>query len=291
MCIRDRAWIKSGFILLDSKKISSKDIVLGGEIVSVEVQQDEKILQFEAENIPLNIVYEDENLFVINKDKNMVVHPAAGNWSGTILNAILFHFPMNKSLPRCGIVHRLDKDTTGLMVVAKDEVTQSNLIKQLQSKKVFREYRAIVWGQVLLNKSIDLPIGRHPSVRTKMAINKNNGKNAVTHYEVLERFIMHSYLRCKLETGRTHQIRVHMSHNTSPIVGDQTYGLKKIIPTKEISLNLKEATINFPRQALHSSSLGLIHPKTKDHMRWDIDLPEDMKNLLDLIRHESSIST
>ena len=201
------------------------------------------------------------------------------------------HFPENKSLPRCGIVHRLDKDTTGLMVVAKDEVTQSNLIKQLQSKKVFREYRAIVWGQVLVNKSIDLPIGRHPSVRTKMAINKNNGKNAVTHYEVLERFIMHSYLRCKLETGRTHQIRVHMNHNTSPIVGDQTYGLKKIIPTKEISLSLKEATINFPRQALHSSSLGLIHPKTKKDMRWDIDLPEDMKNLLDLIRHESSISS
>ncbi len=285
-----QAWIKSGFVLLDSKKISSKDIVLGGERVSVEVQQDEKILQFEPENIPLNIVYEDENLFVINKDKNMVVHPAAGNWSGTILNSILFHFPKNKSLPRCGIVHRLDKDTTGLMVIAKDEMTQSNLIKQLQSKKVFREYRAIVWGQVLVNKSIDLPIGRHPSVRTKMAINKNNGKNAVTHYEVLERFIMHSYLRCKLETGRTHQIRVHMNHNKSPIVGDQTYGLKKIIPTKEISLVLKDATINFPRQALHSSSLGLIHPKTKKNMRWDIDLPEDMKNLLDLIRHESSIS-
>ena len=138
-----QAWIKSNFILIENKKISSKDIVLGGEKISVEVQQDEKILQFEPENIPLNIVYEDENLFVINKDKNMVVHPAAGNWSGTILNAILFHFPMNKSLPRCGIVHRLDKDTTGLMVVAKDEVTQSNLIKQLQSKKVFREYRRL----------------------------------------------------------------------------------------------------------------------------------------------------
>ena len=284
-------WIKSGFVLLEGKKISSRDIVMGGEKVIVKVQQDEKELQFQPENIPIKIAYEDEDLLVINKDKNMVVHPAAGNWSGTLLNAILFHIPENKALPRCGIVHRLDKDTTGLMVVAKDEITQSSLIRQLQSKKVFREYRAIVWGQVLVNKSIDLPIGRHPSIRTKMAINKNNGKNAVTHYEVLERFIMHSYLRCKLETGRTHQIRVHMSHNTSPIVGDQTYGLKKIIPTKEISLALKESTINFPRQALHSSSLGLIHPKTKDHMRWDIDLPKDMKNLLDLIRHESSIST
>jgi len=124
-----QAWIKSGFILLENKKISSKDIVLGGERVSVEVQQDQKTLQFEAENIPLNIIYEDENLFVINKDKDMVVHPAAGNWSGTILNTVLFHFPKNKSLPRCGIVHRLDKDTTGLMVIAKDEITQSNLIK------------------------------------------------------------------------------------------------------------------------------------------------------------------
>lgn len=283
-------WIKSGFVLLEGKKISSRDIVMGGEKVIVKVQQDEKELQFQPENIPIKIAYEDEDLLVINKDKNMVVHPAAGNWSGTLLNAILFHIPENKALPRCGIVHRLDKDTTGLMVVAKDEITQSSLIRQLQSKKVFREYRAIVWGQVLVNKSIDLPIGRHPSIRTKMAINKNNGKNAVTHYEVLERFMMHSYLRCKLETGRTHQIRVHMSHNTSPIVGDRTYGLKRIIPTKEISLALKEAAINFPRQALHSSSLGLIHPKTKKNMRWDIDLPEDMKNLLDLIRSESSIS-
>ena len=283
-------WIKSGFVLLEGKKISSRDIVMGGEKVIVKVQQDEKELQFQPENIPIKIAYEDEDSLVINKDKNMVVHPAAGNWSGTLLNAILFHIPENKALPRCGIVHRLDKDTTGLMVVAKDEITQSSLIRQLQSKKVFREYRAIVWGQVLVNKSIDLPIGRHPSIRTKMAINKNNGKNAVTHYEVLERFMMHSYLRCKLETGRTHQIRVHMSHNTSPIVGDRTYGLKRIIPTKEISLALKEAAINFPRQALHSSSLGLIHPKTKKNMRWDIDLPEDMKNLLDLIRSESSIS-
>ena len=143
---------------------------------------------------------------------------------------------------------------------------------------------------MLINKSINLPIGRHPSVRTKMAINKNNGKNAVTHYEVLERFLMHSYLRCKLETGRTHQIRVHMNHNTSPIVGDQTYGLKKIIPTKEISRALKDATIKFPRQALHSSSLGLIHPKTKKDMLWDIDLPQDMLDLLNLIRSESSVS-
>ena len=283
-------WIKSGFIFSERKKITPKDIVMGGEKVFVNIQPDEKELQFQPENIPLNIVYEDEELIIINKEKNRVVHPAAGNWSGTILNAILYHFPKNKFLPRCGIVHRLDKDTTGLMVIAKNEITQSNLISQLQKKKVFREYRAIVWGQVLVNKSIDLPIGRHPTVRTKMAVNRNNGKDAITHYEVLERFLMHSYLRCRLETGRTHQIRVHMSHNTCPIVGDKTYGLKKIIPTKEMTDKLREATINFPRQALHSISLGLEHPKTKKEMLWDIDLPEDMKNLLDLIRSESRIS-
>ena len=147
-------WIKSGFILLESKKISPKDIFMGGERVFIDIQQDEKELQFEPENIPLNIVYEDEDLLIINKQKNMVVHPAAGNWSGTLLNAILFHIPKNKALPRCGIVHRLDKDTTGLMVVAKNEITQSNLVKQLQEKKVFREYRAIVWGQVLVNKQL-----------------------------------------------------------------------------------------------------------------------------------------
>jgi 23S rRNA pseudouridine1911/1915/1917 synthase len=172
------------------------------------------------------------------------------------------------------------------MVVAKDEVSQQHLVRQLQSKKVNREYRAIVWGQIWKNKSINEPIGRHPTVRVKMAVNKINGKDSTTHFEVLERFGLHSYLRCNLETGRTHQIRVHMQFNDSPIVGDPVYGLKKIIPTKNIPSDLRKASLEFHRQALHAIGLGLIHPFTNEPMRWVIDLPEDMKALLDIIRNE-----
>ena len=236
----------------------------------------------------LDIVYEDDDIFVINKPANLVVHPAAGNWSGTLLNGILYHFPKNSALPRAGIVHRLDKNTTGLMVVAKNEIAQLDLVKQLQSKSVYREYRAIVWGQVMTKSGvINKPIGRHPSVRVKMAVNKINGKDAITHYEVLERFSIHTYLKCILKTGRTHQIRVHMQDNKSPIIGDPTYGLKKIIPTKSMTKDFKNITLKFERQALHAKVLGLIHPKSKKSLRWEVDLPSDMKNLLELIRHES----
>ena len=280
-------WIKKGFVLINNKKITSKEKLTGGESISIKIQVDEQSKYYNPENISLNIIHEDQDIIIINKPVDMVVHPAVGNWSGTLLNGILFHIPDNNRLPRGGIVHRLDKNTSGLMVVAKNEIAQLNLVKQLQSKKVYREYRAIVWGQVWKNNTINEPIGRHPTVRVKMAINHVNGKESITHYEVLERFGIHSYLRCRLETGRTHQIRVHMMHNLSPIVGDPTYGLKKIIPTKDMSDVLREATVNFPRQALHAISLGLIHPSTKKQMKWEIGLPEDMKGLLDLVRAES----
>ena len=217
---RVQKWIKDGHVKVDSQTIHPKKRIVGGEYIEIEIQPDEQSYQFDPEEIPLDIVFEDDYILVINKPSNLVVHPAAGNWSGTLLNGILNHYPLNKNLPRAGIVHRLDKNTTGLMVVAKDEVSQQHLVRQLQTKKVNREYRAIVWGQVWKNKSINEPIGRHPSVRVKMAVNKINGKDSVTHYEVLERFGLHSYLRCNLETGRTHQIRVHMQFNDSPIVGD-----------------------------------------------------------------------
>ena len=174
------------------------------------------------------------------------------------------------------------------MVVAKNEIAQLDLVKQLQSKSVYREYRAIVWGQVMTKSGvINKPIGRHPNVRVKMAINKINGKDAITNYEVLERFSIHTYLKCILKTGRTHQIRVHMQDNKSPIVGDQTYGLKKIIPTKSMTQDFKNTTLKFERQALHAKALGLIHPKSKKSLKWEIDLPSDMRNLLELIRQES----
>jgi len=283
---RIQRWIKDGHIKVDNLLINPKKKIIGGEYIEIDIQPDEQSYQFEPEEIPLDIIFEDDHILVINKPPNLVVHPAAGNWSGTLLNGILNHSPSNKKLPRAGIVHRLDKNTTGLMVVAKDEVSQQHLVRQLQSKKVNREYRAIVWGQVWKNKSINEPIGRHPTVRVKMAVNKINGKDSITHYEVLERFGLHSYLRCNLETGRTHQIRVHMQFNESPIVGDPIYGLKKIIPTKNMTVDLRNATLDFNRQALHAIGLGLIHPFTKKPMRWVIDLPADMKALLDVIRNE-----
>jgi len=283
---RIQKWIKEGYVKVDSLGIHPKKKIIGGEFIEIEIQPDEQSYQFEPEEIPLDIVFEDDYILVINKPSDLVVHPAAGNWSGTLLNGILNYIPSNKNLPRAGIVHRLDKNTTGLMVVAKDEVSQQHLVRQLQSKKVNREYRAIVWGQVWKNKSISQPIGRHPAVRVKMAVNKISGKDSITHYEVLERFGLHSYLRCNLETGRTHQIRVHMQFNDSPIVGDPVYGIKKIIPTKNMPADLRKAALDFGRQALHAIGLGLIHPFTNEPMKWVIDLPADMKALLDVIRNE-----
>ena len=176
------------------------------------------------------------------------------------------------------------------MVVARNEKAQLNLIKQLQNKAVKREYRAIVWGQIWKNGTINEPIGRHPTNRVRMAVNDIHGKDSVTHYEVLERFGQHTYLRCNLETGRTHQIRVHMSFIKSPIVGDPAYGMKKIIPLKHLSDEFKHKVFNFPRQALHAISLGLIHPSLNKFMKWDIPLPEDIKGLLDIIRAEPNNS-
>ena len=285
---RIQSWIKKGFIKIDSDCFSPKKKLIGGECVDVDIQPEDQDNQFEPEDMVLDIIYDDDDIVVINKPVNLVVHPAAGNWSGTLLNGILFHYPNNASLPRAGIVHRLDKNTSGLMVVAKNEIAQLNLINQLQEKSIYREYRAIVWGQVMVKSGvINKPIGRHPSVRVKMAINSINGKDAVTHYEVLERFSIHSYLKCILKTGRTHQIRVHMQDNKSPIIGDPIYGLKKIIPTKSMTENFKNKTLKFERQALHAKALGLIHPKSKKQMKWEVDLPLDMKNLLELIREES----
>lgn len=278
--------IKGESILINDKKTSSKLKVLGGEAVTI-IDKPSSDLNDQPEEIALEIIYEDEDILVINKQKGLVVHPGSGNLNGTLLNALIYHYPNNESLPRGGIVHRLDKDTTGLMVVARNESSQNNLVEQLQSKSVYREYRAIVWGQLWKDKILNKPIGRHPKQRTKMAINKVNGKEAVTKMEILERFNFHSYIRCLLQTGRTHQIRVHMADNQSPIVGDPTYGMKKIIPTRKIDSELLQAVKDFDRQALHAISLGLVHPKSEKKMKWTIDLPDDMKSLLSIIRTES----
>ena len=282
---RLQAWIKEGLVTVDGASSIAKNKVWGGEQILVQVQEKPEAIAFKAQDIPLNIVFEDDHILVINKPAGMVVHPAAGNWEGTLLNAILHHVPHAKDLPRAGIVHRLDKDTSGLLVVAKTLEAQTSLVRQLQARTVKREYRTIVWGQIWRNGKIDQPIGRHSHSRTKMAINRM-GKPAVTHYEVLERFGVHTYLRCNLETGRTHQIRVHMQFLKAPIVGDPVYGYRGIVPLRLMTETLQDAVLNFKRQALHAIKLGLIHPASHQPMEWQIELAEDMKGLLEAMRHE-----
>lgn len=282
---RLQAWIKSGLVTVDKNPSTSKTKVWGGEQVLVQVQAKPETQAYIAEDIPLNIVYEDEHILVVNKPAGMVVHPAAGNWSGTLLNALLFHEPSLHAVPRAGIVHRLDKDTSGLLVVAKTLAAQTNLVRQLQARTVKREYRCIIWGQIWRNGVIDQPIGRDPRSRTKMSINRN-GKAAVTRYEVLERFSVQTYMRCNLETGRTHQIRVHMQHLKAPIVGDLVYGFRGIVPIRAMTQTLRDAVDAFDRQALHAIKLGLLHPDTDEFMEWQIELADDMKALLEAMRYE-----
>ncbi len=282
---RLQAWIKDGLVTINEQNATAKLKVWGGELVHIVPQASPATLAFKAEDIALDIVYEDAHILVINKPVGMVVHPAAGNWQGTMLNALLHHAPSLVDLPRAGIVHRLDKDTSGLLVVAKTFAAQNSLVRQLQERTVKREYRAIVWGNVWRNGKVNEPIGRHPHARTKMAVTRT-GRPSVTHYEVLERFAVNTYLRCVLETGRTHQIRVHMQHMKSPIVGDQVYGLRNIIPYRAVTQALRDAVQDFKRQALHAIRLGLIHPETQQSMEWQIELPADMKALLEAMRTE-----
>ncbi len=284
---RMQTWIKDGLVQLDGANATAKTKVWGGQKVEITAPPDAQASAFLPEDIPLDIVFEDDTLLVINKPAGLVVHPAAGNWSGTLLNALLFYLPKLAEIPRCGIVHRLDKDTSGLLVVAKTLEAQTSLVRQLQARTVKREYRAIVWGQIWRNGHVDQPIGRHSHARTKMAVSRT-GKPAVTHYEVLERFGTNTYMRCNLETGRTHQIRVHMQFLKAPMVGDPLYGIGNIIPHKMMTSTLRETIGNFNRQALHAIKLGLIHPISNEFMEWQIELADDMKALLEAMRHEDA---
>ena len=284
---RLQAWIKAGLVTLEGKETTAKTKVWGGEQVSINPPENAQENAFKPENIPLDIVFEDDTILVINKPAGLVVHPAAGNWSGTLLNALLHYLPQLSDVPRAGIVHRLDKDTSGLLVVAKTLEAQTSLVRQLQARTVKREYRAIVWGIMWRHGTVNQPIGRHSHARTKRAISRT-GKPAVTHYEVLERFGTNTYVRCQLETGRTHQIRVHMQHLKAPIVGDKVYGIGNIIPHKQMTQTLRDAITNFNRQALHAIKLGLVHPKTEQFMEWQIELADDMRALLEAMRFEDA---
>lgn len=266
-------WLARGNLLIDGEIIKPKTKVLGGEQIIILDTQDGEESAFQPENIPLEIMYEDDSLAIINKHKNMVVHPGSGNWSGTILNGILFRYPNSKNIPRAGIVHRLDKDTTGLMVVAKSLEAQIDLVRQLQSKSVRREYYALVNGQAPNRGTIDQPIARHPRNRKKMAI-VSNGKDAVTHFTTIDRGEEWSALSCLLETGRTHQIRVHLTSIGHSLLGDKTY---KGNTKKHVALL---DTLSFQRQALHAKSLTLVHPSTRELMNWCSEIPDDLQLLL-----------
>ena len=277
-------WIKDGCLTVDGAVLRPKDVVHAGSRLALEVQLEAQG-EWKAQDIELDIVYEDEHILVIDKPAGLVVHPAAGHQDGTLLNALLHHVPHLANVPRAGIVHRLDKDTTGLMVVAKTLEAHTNLVAQLQARSVSRIYEAIVVGVIVAGGKVDAPISRHGVMRQKMAV-VPTGKQAISHYRVLERFRSHTHTRVKLETGRTHQIRVHMSHIGFPLVGDPVYGGRFRIPPGA-SPTLVESLRDFPRQALHARFLELDHPATGERMKWESPLPDDFTWLLSLLRQDN----
>ena len=277
------AWIKEGRLTVDGAVLRPRDIVHGGAVLALEAEQEAQG-EWVAQAIELDIVHEDDQILVINKPAGLVVHPAAGHADGTLLNALLHHVPDIVNVPRAGIVHRLDKDTTGLMVVAKTLQAQTHLVAQLQKRSVSRIYECVVVGVVTAGGKINAPIGRHGTQRQRMGV-MDNGKPAVSHYRVLDRYRSHTHVRVKLETGRTHQIRVHMAHVGFPLVGDPVYGGRFRIPPAA-SPSLVEALKTFPRQALHARFLELDHPVTGERMGWESPLPDDFVWLTSLLKQD-----
>lgn len=275
-------WLKAGDILIDGRVMAVKEKIVGGETIQIQAKPIQRS-DFEPENIPLDIRYEDEHMLILNKPSGIVVHPAAGNWSGTLMNALLAHNDHQNELPRAGIVHRLDKDTTGLMMVAKDLKSHHALVEALQEREVSREYQALVCGELISGATIEGNIGRHPKDRKKMAVvDEERGKHAITHYRIEERMIKHTLLRVHLETGRTHQIRVHLSWKHHPIVGDKTYGGRLRIPSG-LGQTKCDALRQFPRQALHAARLSLNHPMTGESLSIEAEMPDDMRQLIGIL--------
>jgi len=279
------SWIKSGEILINSNCFKPKEKVLGGEIIEMNVAPEENT-NWIAEDIKLDIVFEDDEILILNKPSGLVTHPGAGNTHGTLANGILFARPELSQLDRAGIVHRLDKDTSGLMVVAKSEHAKLSLVRQLEFHSVSREYTAIVYGSMVTGGMVDEPIGRDSTNRQKQAVTKG-GKPAITHYRVIEKFKNFTLIKAILETGRTHQIRVHMSHIGHPLLGDFTYGGKVKFP-KGAKEELKVAIKEFPRQALHAKKLSIIHPRDNKEFSWKSKLPEDLDTMINILREYDS---
>ena len=278
-----QTWIKAGRVTVNGKSLKVRDKVDGGEWVELDAEAEE-VLEYEGEDIPLEIVYEDDSLLIVNKPAGLVVHPAVGHWDGTLVNALLHHLPTLKALPRAGIVHRLDKDTSGLLMVAKTLQAHHSLSTQLQERSIVREYLALVKGWMTAGGTVDEPLGRHPNDRKRHTV-RDDGKHAVTHYRLEQRFKRYTLVRVKLETGRTHQIRVHMAYVQYPLVGDQVYGGRFQMPAR-CSKKFEEVLRSFKRQALHATRLGLVHPVTDEYCEWELGMPDDMVNLISVLEKD-----
>lgn len=284
---RLQSWIKSGALLVDGARLRPRDKVTAGAALAVAAELEAEV-SWQGEAIDLDIIFEDASIIVLNKPAGLVVHPAAGHADGTLVNALLDRAPELAQLPRAGIVHRLDMETSGIMVVARNLSAHHHLVAQLQARTVSREYCAVCIGAMTGGGTIDAPMGRHPRQRKKMAVLSAGGKSAITHYTVAQRFAHHTRIAVKLETGRTHQIRVHMAHRHYPLVGDPVYGGRPRIP-KGASTELVEALRGFPRQALHARALGLIHPETQEAMHFECPLPADLLGLIEVLEREDPL--
>lgn len=273
-------WIRDGKVRLNQESVSQRFRVKGGEHIEI-IAEFQTQHETRAESIPIDIVHEDDEILVINKPVGLVVHPGAGNPEHTLMNALLHHCDKLTYVPRAGIVHRLDKDTSGLMVVAKTPESHTRLVDALQRRDIHRYYLACVRGELIAGGKVDEPIGRHPTRRTKMAVHPN-GKAAVTHYRIEQRYRHFTLLRCKLDSGRTHQIRVHMAHIKHPLVGDPLYGGRAALPAR-CSDAIRDQLKQFKRQALHACELALLHPVSGEPFSWSAPIPDDFASLLKVL--------
>lgn len=285
-----KTFIDEGKVSVDGTVVTRPSFkVSSGQTLTVELPEPES-LEAQPQDLPLDIVYADDDVVVINKPIGFVVHPGAGIKDGTVMNAMLFHFPKTASLARAGIVHRLDKDTSGLMVVALSERAQKKLIQEISKHAVIREYEAIAEGEITAGGTVDAPIGRDPHNRTRMAVMPEGlGREAITHYRVMERFRAHTRLKLRLETGRTHQIRVHMAYLHHPLLGDPQYGGRRLKMLQGASAELSLALRNYRHQALHASHIEFTHPVTGEPLAFDAPLPSEMEELLRLLREDTAV--
>lgn len=280
---RLQGWIRNGFVQIDKRSRRPRDKVRGGEQVEIRAKIEAQNSAC-PEDIPLEIVFEDEHLIIINKPADLIVHPGAGNPQHTLMNALLHHDQQLVQVPRAGIVHRLDKDTTGLLVIARTPQSHTYLVDQLQARNIYREYETIVNGIMTAGGTIEQAIGRHPKHRTRMAVVKN-GRPATTHYRIIKKYRHHTHLQVNLETGRTHQIRVHLTWYHYPIIGDPLYGSMKQL-VKGMDPELANIITAFPRQALHARAIKLVHPQSNELMEWKSPIPEDMVALINALESD-----